>query len=126
MATVIKGAQHANHELGLQLQAEQEKYARLKQSIAEEKVVIVDAEEKYRKCQEEKRFCDAELKSCEEDSEATRLELEGRLGMAEGKLKGGLDEVDGIAKACMSDPEALVWDAETMGDFDEMEAKWNW
>ena len=118
MATLIKGAQHANHELTLQLEAERQKYVRLKQSIAEEKVVIVDAEEKATKCLEEKKECEFELKTCEKDAEADRKVLEDELEVARRKVDDGLGEIDGIARAFIDGSDDIQ-----IGTFDEWSAK---
>ncbi len=69
LAMVVKGAQHANHELRQQLLAEEQRYNRLKQTSAEEKVVIVDAEERARLAEQSATNCRLELHGKSADAE---------------------------------------------------------
>jgi SMC interacting uncharacterized protein involved in chromosome segregation len=110
MAVVIKGAQHANHELQLQLHAEQMRMNRLKQSVAEEKVVIVEAEEKAKRLDKELAVCRFELEDATRDADDTSKELQGTIAELEeslkectGRVKGAVDRIDTLLAANTDD-----------------------
>ena len=69
LSIVVKGSQRASQELRQQLLAEQLRYNRLKQTSAEEKVVIVDAEEKVRQAERLAASCRLELQVKTTDAE---------------------------------------------------------
>ena len=69
LTVALKGAQHANHELQQQILVEQHRYNRLKQEVAEEKVVIVDAEQKTVQAERLLTACQLELKVKSEEFE---------------------------------------------------------
>lgn len=104
LAMVVKGAQHANHELRQQLLMEEQRYNRLKQLSAEEKVVIVDAEEKVRQADRLAATCrlellvkiadaeEAEQKAQELDSLVKQAKEEAR--MCEDRVSRSLGVID--------------------------------
>lgn len=76
LAMVVKGTQQANQELRQQLITEEQRYNRLKQTIAEEKVVIVDAEERTRQADMLATQCRLELDSKIADAEEARQKVQ--------------------------------------------------
>ena len=112
MALVIKGAQHANHELQQQLVAEQQRYNRLKQSIAEEKVVIVDAEQRTKEVERSLTMCELELKlkteeveEAEEDHRALDIvvdDLKKQLQASTDRISRGVGVIDGLIADAMT------------------------
>jgi len=86
LALVVKGTQQANQELRQQLITEEQRYNRLKQTIAEEKVVIVDAEERTRHADMLATQCRLELDSKIADAEEAR-ECEDRVSRGLGVIE---------------------------------------
>jgi cell division protein FtsB len=101
LSLLVRGAKHANHELQLELEAQRNQMDRLKQSIAEEKVVIVDSEEKSKRlglevetCQQELAFMTGDAQKLEAGLRTKIESLEKDLIGCSTKISDAVDRID--------------------------------